>query len=96
VRDFREKPVVNYLINTGMYILEPKALDYVKEKEDFAKDVFPRMLKAGEKIAIHKFGRGYWIDIGRVKDYERMRELFSVADLSRGLPPLGLYKEKDD
>lgn len=93
VDDFREKPVMNYLINTGMYVLEPKALGYVKEKEDFAKDVFPRMLKAGEKIAIHKFGRGYWIDIGRVKDYERMRELFGVADLAKGLPSMELDRE---
>lgn len=95
VDDFREKPVINYLINTGMYVLEPRALNYIEEKEDFAKHVFPRMLAAKEKIALHKFGRGYWIDIGRVKDYERMRELFSVADLARGLPPLELEKERD-
>jgi mannose-1-phosphate guanylyltransferase/phosphomannomutase len=93
VSGFREKPVVNYLINTGMYVLEPKVLDYIKPREDFAKHVFPRMLKAGEKIGMHKFGRGYWIDIGRVKDYERMRELFSVADLARELPPLNSQEE---
>lgn len=96
VDDFREKPVMNYLINTGMYVLEPKVFEYINAKEDFAKNVFPRMLKAKEKIAIHKFGRGYWIDIGRVRDYERMRELFSVADLAKGLPPLELDKEQDD
>jgi NDP-sugar pyrophosphorylase family protein len=96
VKDFREKPVVHDLINTGMYVLEPRVFDYIGEKEDFARDVFPRMLKAKEKIAIHKFSRGYWIDIGRVKDYERMRELFSVADLARGLPPLDFGEEKDD
>ncbi|MFP3949664.1 MAG: NDP-sugar synthase [Candidatus Micrarchaeia archaeon] len=94
IRGFQEKPVVNYLINTGMYILEPKALDYIKPKEDFAKNVFPRMLEAKENLAFYKFSREYWIDIGRVKDYERMRELFSVIDLARDLsPPLDTYED---
>ena len=81
IKGFREKPVVNYLINTGMYLFEPETLEYIKPKEDFAKHVFPRMLDAGEKLGMYKFSREYWIDIGRVKDYERMRELFSVSDL---------------
>lgn len=94
LRSFQEKPVMNYLINTGMYILEPKALEYIKPKEDFAKNVFPRMLEAKEKLAFYKFSREYWIDIGRVKDYERMRELFSVIDLARDLsPPLDTYED---
>ncbi|MBD3397769.1 NTP transferase domain-containing protein [Candidatus Micrarchaeota archaeon] len=94
INGFEEKPVVNYLINTGMYLLEPKALEYIKPKEDFAKNVFPRMLKANEKLGFYKFSREYWIDIGRVKDYERMRELFSVIDLARDLsPPLDMYEE---
>lgn len=92
VEGFREKPVVNYLVNTGMYVLEPRALEYVKPREDFAKNVFPRILEAGEKVAMHRFNRGYWFDIGRVKDYERMRELFSVADLARQLPPSDAYE----
>ena len=94
LRSFQEKPVMNYLINTGMYILEPKALEHIKPKEDFAKNVFPRMLEAKEKLAFYKFSREYWIDIGRVKDYERMRELFSVIDLARDLsPPLDTYED---
>jgi len=86
VTSFKEKPVINYLINTGMYVLEPKVLDYIEPKEDFAKNIFPRLLEAGEKVTVYKFSREYWMDIGRVKDYERMRELFSVADLATQFP----------
>ncbi len=94
ITNFQEKPVINYLLNTGMYVLEPKVFDYIKPKEDFAKNVFPKMLEAKEKLAVHKFSREYWIDIGRVKDYERMRELFSVVDLATELPSaLKLHEE---
>ena len=53
---FQEKPVLeeasSNLANTGIYVLEPKALDYVPERTffDFANDVFPRLLEAGEKF----------------------------------------------
>ncbi len=86
ITSFSEKPVINYLLNTGMYVLEPKIFDYIKPKEDFARNVFPKMLSAGENLSVHKFSREYWIDIGRVKDYERMRELFSIVDLATELP----------
>ena len=94
ITGFKEKPVVNYLLNTGMYVLEPKVFNYIEPKDDFAKNVFPRMLKADEKLGVYTFSREYWLDIGRVKDYERMRELFSVIDLARELsPPLDTHEE---
>lgn len=86
ITGFREKPVIHYLINTGMYLLEPEVLKHIKPKEDFARHVFPRLLESKEKLGVYKFSREYWIDIGRVKDYERMRELFSIADLAKEMP----------
>ncbi|NQT81085.1 MAG: nucleotidyltransferase family protein [Candidatus Aminicenantes bacterium] len=53
---FIEKPkpgeVVSNLVNTGLYILEPKVLDYIPSNKaiDFGKDVFPEMIKNDEKI----------------------------------------------
>jgi mannose-1-phosphate guanylyltransferase len=47
---FQEKPIpeeaISTLANTGIYVLEPRALDYVPEDIffDFAQDVFPRYL----------------------------------------------------
>lgn len=71
---FKEKPVLEHLINTGMYICEPKIFDYVKGKEDFAKDVFPRLMENGEKIAAYHLP-DEWFDIGRLSDYEKAGEL---------------------
>ena len=74
VRSFVEKPdwsrVVTNLVNTGIYILSPEAMNEVPEDEvfDFAKDLFPRLLEEGKKL----FGYvadGYWCDIGTPKSY---------------------------
>ncbi|MEM4272059.1 MAG: nucleotidyltransferase family protein [Candidatus Bilamarchaeaceae archaeon] len=88
VSAFREKPVLENLINTGIYILEPEALEYIRPKEDFAKDVFPRMLKSGKNIHAYIMETEFWIDIGRVSDYERIRALFPTG----GIPQLGPAK----
>ncbi len=71
---FREKPIFEHMINTGMYICEPQIFDYIKEKEDFAHDIFPRLLKQSKKIAAYHLP-DEWFDIGRLSDYENAGEL---------------------
>ncbi len=73
VEQFIEKPVIEHYINAGTYIFEPEIFDYIKDKEDFAKDVFPRLLKAGKKIHVY-IHKGKWQDIGRISDYEKLKE----------------------
>jgi len=83
---FVEKPLLEHLYNTAIYIFEPQIFDYIKEKEDFAKDVFPRLLASKKKINAYVF-EDVWFDIGRVSDYERLDELFKVMKLVRDLEP---------
>ncbi|MDD5172157.1 MAG: nucleotidyltransferase family protein [Candidatus ainarchaeum sp.] len=77
---FVEKPMLEHLYNTAIYIFEPEIFDYIKDKEDFAKDVFPRLLAAKKKISGYVF-EDVWFDIGRTSDYERLDELFKVMKL---------------
>jgi mannose-1-phosphate guanylyltransferase/phosphomannomutase len=84
VAAFAEKPILSNLINAGIYIFEPEIFNYIKPKEDFAKDVFPRLLKNGKKISGYKFTE-YWADIGRITDYETMNAIMSVVELSTAI-----------
>jgi len=70
---FKEKPkegeIFSNLVNAGIYILEPKVIDYIPENQmfDFSKNVFPALLNDGQPI----FGApisGLWMDIGRPSD----------------------------
>ena len=58
-------------INTGIYILEPEALDLIPPKTefDFSKDLFPTMLEKGLPLYGH-IAEGYWKDIGNLQEYQ--------------------------
>lgn len=75
IRSFIEKPewprVVTDLVNTGIYVLSPRALDYVPEGGcDFGKELFPTLLREGEALYGVEM-EGYWRDIGTPQDYYR-------------------------
>lgn len=68
IHRFREKPgpgeIFSNLASTGIYALSPEILDYIpKSKYDFAKDLFPKLLKEGKKIS-GWMARGQWTDVG--------------------------------
>lgn len=81
---FQEKPnpaeAISNLANTGIYVLEPEALQYIPEATffDFANDLFPRLLAAGEKFVGYE-GDFYWSDVGTLEAY-RMAQ----ADVMQG------------
>ena len=76
ILSFQEKPVpgeaISTLANTGIYVLEPRALDYIPEDTffDFAKDAFPRLLRAKERFVGYQ-GNFYWSDIGTLEAYRQ-------------------------
>ncbi len=79
---FKEKPLIENLYNVAIYVFEPKIFDYIKEKEDFAKNVFPRLLESGEKINAYVFEK-LWHDIGRVVDYEKLNKELKMKEIYR-------------
>ncbi|MGF1470843.1 MAG: sugar phosphate nucleotidyltransferase [Rubrobacteraceae bacterium] len=76
IRGFQEKPdpteAISTLANTGIYVFEPRALEYVPEDTffDFAKDVFPQFLENGERFVGYQ-GDFYWSDIGTLEAYRQ-------------------------
>jgi len=72
---FLEKPswgeVFSDTINTGIYILEPEAIDLVpvREEFDFSKDLFPILLRQDLGLYGYTAG-GYWRDIGNLHEYQ--------------------------
>lgn len=70
---FLEKPspdeTFSNLVNSGLYVVEPEILKHIPSDRpyDFAKELFPEMLKNGEDIYAVE-GNGVWIDTGRPQD----------------------------
>lgn len=76
VTGYIEKPTNTYLVSMGVYVFEPRVLEYIPVGEhlDFP-DLVKKLIAAGEKVAGYKFD-GYWQDLGRPDDYESAAEDF--------------------
>ena len=74
VRAFVEKPrwdqVVTDLVNTGIYVLSPRAIEAIPAGRpfDFARDLFPLLLRRGERLQGVPL-EGYWCDVGTPRSY---------------------------
>lgn len=79
---FLEKPspgeTFSNLINAGIYVIEPEILDHIPSgvEYDFAKHLFPKLIKQGFKI--HGYvGKGDWLDTGRPNDMIRANQIMT-------------------
>ena len=74
VRSFHEKPdwadVLSDTVNTGIYILEPRILQYIPGNRpcDFGHELFPRLVREGLNVYGYVTD-AYWCDIGDVRAY---------------------------
>ena len=90
---FIEKPswgqVVTNMVNTGIYLLSPRAMEQVPEGQayDFGKDLFPALLAGGAGLYGCP-GAGYWCDMGDCAAYLKCAAdaLSGKVELDLGLP----------
>jgi NDP-sugar pyrophosphorylase family protein len=70
------------LMFTGVQILEPRIFDYMpaagSEKFSTTKDVYPKMLLAGERLYGFQFN-GFWQDLGTVERIEEAERSLRVG-----------------
>ncbi len=72
---FVEKPTTwidghTYLVNTGIYILEPQILEFIPANQpfDFGRELFPLLLEKNVPIYGYE-AEGYWSDVGTLQQY---------------------------
>jgi len=66
-----EKPTYNLYVSMGIYVFEPRLLSYIGYNEYLdLPDLILKLISAGERVASFPF-EGYWMDLGRIDDYEQ-------------------------
>jgi len=71
---FREKPIHEYSVSMGVYILSRKVLDVIPDDTPYGFDeLMLELIKRKTPAAVKVFD-GYWLDIGRPEDYETASE----------------------
>ena len=73
ILQFREKPVLPFKMNAGLYVLEPDVVDIMPDVGSIETDVFPK-LAAMEKLFGYDSTGIYWSDVGTHKDLEKVNK----------------------
>ncbi|MED0658394.1 nucleotidyltransferase family protein [Bacillus smithii] len=72
-----EKPTERHFVNAGIYVLNPEVLNYIPENQYFdMPSLFELLIKRQEKTNVFPI-REYWLDIGKIPDFEKANLEFS-------------------
>ncbi len=79
VTGFREKPVLDDIINGGFMALNRKIFSYIPDINcPFEQEPLHRLAEEGQ-IAVH-WHKGFWAAMDTVKDIEKMNELWKTGE----------------
>jgi dTDP-glucose pyrophosphorylase len=77
IESIEEKPVQHFTVSAGIYVLSPHVVELVPRGTFFdMPTLFETLTRSGLRGRCHHIN-GYWLDIGRLPDYERANLEFS-------------------
>lgn len=80
VKGLIEKPVLNRLAWAGIAVFEPEIFDYIHIGDDFAMNIFPKVLQSKKKLFAYK-SPVFWYDVGSISHYKRVCNLAKQGKL---------------
>lgn len=81
IRGVTEKPRSSFLINAGIYLLEPAVHRLIPDGRRFdMTDLIQRLIDEGKRVASFPIVE-YWLDIGQRSDYEQAQLDIEVAGI---------------
>ena len=61
-----EKPIYNFLVNTGFYVVNPRILKFIKINQYLDMDILINfLLKKKFKIGVYPLDENSWLDFGQ-------------------------------
>ena len=74
IQSMQEKPLVSFLANTGIYIVEPEVIDDIEDNTAVSfPDIVEMERKKGKRTAAFPVSENEWMDMGQLPELERMR-----------------------
>jgi len=71
IKSIKEKPIQSFFVSGGVYILDSKALDFIPNNEFYdMPTLFEKFIEEGLKSITFPI-REYWLDIGRMEEFEK-------------------------
>jgi len=88
VRQFKEKPVLNDIINGGFMVFNSEIFDYIKEDCMLVEKTLPELASIGE-LALYKHD-GFWHCMDTYKDYITLNKMYDM-----GFTPWMVWKHQN-
>lgn len=74
IEGMKEKPLMSFLTNTGIYIVEPEVVDDIEEGVPIGfPDIVEMERKKGKRVAVFPVSENDWMDMGQLSELEKMR-----------------------
>ena len=79
IKNLHEKPDFSFLVNTGLYMLEPEAIDYIEDGEFIhLPELANRCMRDGKRVGVFPISENAWMDMGQMSELENMRKNLGV------------------
>ena len=74
IEGMREKPLISFLTNTGIYIVEPEVVDDIEDGVSIGfPDIVEKERQKGKRVAVFPVSENDWMDMGQLSELEKMR-----------------------
>ncbi|EJO5346073.1 nucleotidyltransferase family protein [Clostridium botulinum] len=86
ITGMEEKPTMEYLINAGVYCLNPKVISLIPKDQYFEiTDLIDICIKNGLRVGSYEI-KDYWMDIGRIEDYNKVnKDIYDLISVDESI-----------
>ena len=75
IEKMKEKPQLSFLVNTGIYVVEPEVLNDMENGVAIGfPDVVEQQKAKGRKVTIYPVSENEWLDMGQIPELDNMRK----------------------
>lgn len=75
-----EKPKLSYFINTGMYVINPEAIELIPEGELFhMTHLVEKIMESGGKVGTYPISEDSFLDMGEFSEMHRMEQKLNIT-----------------
>ena len=72
LNSIKEKPKINFLANTGLYVIKKEILKFIPKNKKFdLTDMVNKCLKLKRKIGVYSISKNSWRDLGALSDFNK-------------------------
>ena len=77
--EMKEKPDYSFMVNTGLYLIEPDVIDAINDKEFIHfPDLAKRLIDNGKNVGAYPVSERAWMDMGQFAEMEDMKKRLGI------------------